>query len=118
MENLEEISLLLDFYGELLPEKQLQFLRLYHEENCSLAEIALEFGVSRQGVYDAVKKAQSALLKYEEKLQLSARQKENEAAIAACLAELQELSCVLQNDKPAEARRLNALGESLKKMVE
>ena len=63
-------SLLFDFYGELLPEKQREFFRLYHEENCSLQEIAEEYGVTRQGVHDAVRKAENSLRSYEEKLGL------------------------------------------------
>ncbi len=57
----ERVSLLIDFYGALLTDKQREFLRLYNEENYSLQEIAGEYGVSRQGVYDAVRKAQAAL---------------------------------------------------------
>ena len=64
------MSMLFDFYGNLLPERQKEFLRLYREENFSLSEIAQEFGLSRQGVYDGVKKAEVALHSYEEKLKL------------------------------------------------
>jgi predicted DNA-binding protein YlxM (UPF0122 family) len=64
------ISMLFDFYGNLLPERQKEFLRLYREENFSLSEIAQEFGLSRPGVHDSVKKAESALYAYEEKLKL------------------------------------------------
>ncbi|MCF0151080.1 MAG: YlxM family DNA-binding protein [Firmicutes bacterium] len=72
LEKLEEISLLLDFYGELLSEKQREFLRLYHEDNLSLSEIGEAFGVSRQAVSDGVKKAETALRSYEDKLHLIA----------------------------------------------
>lgn len=67
------ISMLYDFYGNLLPERQKEFLRLYREENFSLSEIAQEFGLSRQGVYDGVKKAEAALYTYEDKLKLLER---------------------------------------------
>ncbi len=70
LETLIRDSLLLDLYGELLPEKQREFFRLYHEENCSLQEIADDFGLSRQGVHDAVKKAEGSLANYEAKLGL------------------------------------------------
>jgi uncharacterized protein len=75
------ISMLYDFYGNLLPDKQKEFLKLYHEENYSLAEIAHEFGLSRQGVYDSVKKAERALYAYEEKLGLMLRFKKTELAL-------------------------------------
>ena len=90
LEELEQISLLLDFYGCLLSGKQLEFLRLYHEENYSLQEIADEFGVSRQGVYDGVKKAQNALNAYESKLHLVERFKASEAALTELLAEYKD----------------------------
>ena len=73
MEQMSEVaraSLLYDFYGELLTEKQRQVMALYHEENLSLAEIGEEFGISRQAVFDTLKKAEQALQSYEEKLGL------------------------------------------------
>ena len=63
-------SLLYDFYGELLTKRQREVMELYHEENLSLAEIADEFGISRQGVYDALKNGEKALTGYEQKLGL------------------------------------------------
>ena len=73
MEQMSEVaraSLLYDFYSELLTEKQRQVMALYHEENLSLAEIGQEFEISRQAVHDTLKKAEQALLGYEEKLGL------------------------------------------------
>lgn len=67
---IEKISLLYDFYGQLLTEKQRQVMALYHEENLSLSEIGQEFGISRQGVHDTLKKAEQSLLEYEDKLGL------------------------------------------------
>ena len=54
-------SLLYDFYGQLLTKRQREVMELYNEENLSLGEIAEEFGISRQGVHDALHKAQKAL---------------------------------------------------------
>lgn len=74
--NLDDItkqSLLCDFYGALLTERQLQVHRLYHEENFSLSEIAAEFGISRQGVHDALKNSEKSLEDYENKLGLVAK---------------------------------------------
>ena len=73
LDNLYEMSLLADFYGALLSERQQDVLRPYHEENCSLQEIAEELGISRQGVHEALKKAEKTLRDYEVKLGLVVR---------------------------------------------
>ena len=57
----------------MLSHRQQDVLRLYHEENCSLQEIAEELGISRQGVHEALKKAEKVLREYEEKLGLVIR---------------------------------------------
>lgn len=76
-----EISLLYDFYGQLLTAKQRELLKLYHEDNYSLSEIAEEYGISRQGVHDAVKKAEKALYEYENKLGLIGKFSDTEKAV-------------------------------------
>ena len=63
-----ENSLLLDFYGALLTDKQQEIVRMYYECDSGLSEIAQEFNMSRQAVYDMVKKAEHTLLEYENKL--------------------------------------------------
>lgn len=86
-----EISMLVDFYGQLLTAKQQEILKLYHEDNYSLSEIAEEFGISRQGVHDAVKKAEKALHEYENKLGLVKKFMDTEDAITAIDSQLDEL---------------------------
>lgn len=73
IESVLETSLLYDFYGQLLTNRQKEVMSLYHEENLSLSEIAEEFGISRAAVHDSLKKAEKALLSYEEKLGLVER---------------------------------------------
>lgn len=68
-----DISLLLDLYGGLLTEKQQTFLDFYYNDDLSLAEIAENEGITRQGVYDIVKRAKDQLLNFEEKLHLNER---------------------------------------------
>lgn len=68
-----QISLLLDFYGEMLTEKQRDVVELYYNEDLSLAEIAEHSGITRQGVRDAIKRAEAQLLSYEERLGLARR---------------------------------------------
>jgi len=67
------INLLLDFYGNLLTDKQLETLQLYFREDLSLQEIANIYQVSRNAVYDNIQKAIKLLETYENKLQLLAK---------------------------------------------
>ena len=62
--------LLCDFYGNLLTEKQQQFLKLHYEEDLSFGEIAERFGVTRQAVYDSIKSSENSLERYEKALGL------------------------------------------------
>lgn len=66
------MSLLLDAYGDLLTEKQRNFLRLYYEEDLSFGEIARDYGVSRQAIFDSVKHGEEALERFEQALRLVA----------------------------------------------
>lgn len=86
-----EISMLYDFYGQLLTAKQQEILKLYHEDNYSLSEIAEDLGISRQGVHDAVKKAEKALHEYESKLGLVNKFLETEESVAAIDSEIDQL---------------------------
>lgn len=90
-EKMIEISMLYDFYGQLLTAKQQELLKLYHEDNYSLSEIAEEYGISRQGVHDAVKKAEKALHEYENKLGLIRKFTATEEAVAEIDKEIDQL---------------------------
>ncbi len=63
-----KISLLMDFYGGILTDKQLDALELYYNEDLSLAEIAQHTKITRQGVRDSIKRGEAILLEMEEKL--------------------------------------------------
>ena len=67
------ISLLLDFYGNLLSEKQLLIMENYYQEDLSLSEIGEIAGMTRQGVYDNIRRAGNELKQYENKLGLLAK---------------------------------------------
>ncbi len=67
MQNIE-ICVLNGFYGKLLTDKQREMLELFNDFDLSLAEIAEQFGVSRQAVRDSIQRAEKALLEFEEKL--------------------------------------------------
>ena len=65
------IGYLLDFYGELLPDRKRSVMEMYYNEDFSLSEIADEIGISRQGVRDIIKKSEDELYFFEDKLGLS-----------------------------------------------
>lgn len=73
MANSVEISILLDLYGETLTEKQRSYLDCYYNNDFSLSEIAENEGITRQGVRDAIKRAENLLYGMEEKLHFSER---------------------------------------------
>lgn len=62
-----EMTLLYDHYGELLTRRQRECFDLYYNQDLSLAEIAQELKVSRQGVYDNLSRAEAALRELEAK---------------------------------------------------
>ena len=68
MANNVEITILLDFYGDMLTAKQRDFINLYYNDDLSLAEIAENEGITRQGVRDAIKRAEGQLYEMESSL--------------------------------------------------
>lgn len=70
LEKTTRINYLYDFYQSLLTPKQQSYMSLYYLDDFSLGEIAEEYGVSRQAVYDNIKRTEAMLEEYEEKLLL------------------------------------------------
>lgn len=115
-----EVSFLLDFYGEMLTRKQHDFLVYYYDEDLSLSEIAENEGITRQGVRDAIKRAENQLFEMESRLGLAAKFEELKkglAEIEQCADNINEynLSHSLSreiNDNVARIKTLTAfLGE-------
>ena len=61
------MTMLFDFYGEILTDRQKEFFDLYYNEDLSLAEIAENYGISRQGVRDVIVRAEAAMTELEDK---------------------------------------------------
>ena len=68
-----DISRLLDYYGEMLSERQRLAARLYYDDDLSLSEVAEELGISRQGVRASLKKSEETLYDLENRLGLTGR---------------------------------------------
>lgn len=68
-----EISYLLDFYGDVLTDKQRDVMEQYYNDDLSLSEIADNFGITRQGVRDAIKRGEGTVLELEDKVGFARR---------------------------------------------
>ena len=91
MDDLYEVSMLLDFYGQMLTQRQFEILDLHYNSDYSLGEIAQHLNISRQGVYDNIKRGKTALTALEEKLGLMGRflkQKDRAGDIMKLLEEI------------------------------
>ena len=99
-----ETGWLFDFYGPLLTQRQQSLLSLYCEEDFSLSEIAAREGISRQGVYDAVHRAQRQLEDYERQLGLLARYRRLTQGLSQAL----EAICDASGSQAERAREILA----------
>lgn len=107
-------TMLFDFYGELLTDKQKEYFDLHYNEDYSLSEIAEMTGISRQGVWDIIKRAEETLRKTEEKTGLIARFHENQAMIGEIESSLKTLVSMTQGEAKALAEELTAKVQKLK----
>ena len=96
-------TMLFDFYGELLTDKQREYFDLHYNEDLSLAEIAALTGISRQGVWDIIKRAEATLKEIEAKTGLVARF----AARREALADIENRLSALLDSPDAAARRIS-----------
>lgn len=78
IDKMVEIGLLFEQYKDLLTEKQREIVTLYYEEDYSLGEISENLNVSRQGVYDTLKRSEKILREYEDKLHLVSKHNQQE----------------------------------------
>jgi predicted DNA-binding protein YlxM (UPF0122 family) len=105
-------NLLLDFYGNMLTEKQRQIMVLYIEEDTGLSEIATMLKMSRQAVYDAVKSSENTLKTFEDKLKCVERFLSNRAIIIDAVKTLENMPLAGENNK-----KVNKIIENLKKVL-
>ncbi len=109
MDKLFYRTMLLDFYGELLTEKQYSVYEMHFLNDCSLNEIAQELGTTRQAVWDLVNRTEKLMTGYDEKLDLVRKHIEAQRVIE----EIEDILKSAVNESTAEKIR-----NKLKSLVE
>ena len=105
------MTMLFDFYGELLTERQKEFFDLYYNEDLSLAEIAENAGISRQGVRDVIVRAEGRMQEVEDKTGLIRRFEAQRAHLDSIAAAAEEIRTI--NYRQYEDRRLTELADQI-----
>ena len=108
-----EMTLLYDYYGELLTERQRMCFDLYHNQDLSLGEIAQELQVSRQGVYDNLSRAEALLRNMEEKTGCVRRDLQSRKAVRNILAAAKQLQAHPDTDVKALAEQILTAAQGL-----
>ena len=91
MEKKVEVSILCQIYGKLLTDKQYEFIDDYYNNDLSLSEIAENNNITRQAVRDVIKKGESKLFEFEEKLLIMKKMQKQEKQIQEIIAELNKI---------------------------
>lgn len=116
MEELFEVGMLLDFYGQLITKRQYEILDLHYNNDYSLAEIAEHLNISRQGVYDNIKRGKALLNEYEKKLGLVKRFTEQRQKAISILEIINGIDASAMDS--GERERLKAVKEGLQDIIE
>ena len=106
LEKTTRMNFLFDFYQALLTDKQRSYMELYYLDDHSLGEIAESYEISRQAVYDNIRRTEAMLEEYEEKLNLFSKFQERQAL-------LETLEKTIREDNSSKEEML-ALVEQLK----
>ena len=102
MDKKVEVSILCQIYGKLLTEKQYNFIDDYYNKDLSLSEIADNYGITRQAARDNIKKGESKLFEYEEKLGIMKMTLKSEKTIEDVLVQISEIQTNYSDKKIAK----------------
>ena len=109
-----EMTMLFDFFGDLLTEKQRTYFDLYYNDDLSLAEIAEQTDISRQGVRDVISRAENLLREYENKTGIVSRFMQMQADIAVVENAVDHLLNISDGDIKATAEDVKLKLQNLK----
>lgn len=109
LEKMIRMGELFDFYGQLLTERQQEFMTLYYQQDFSLGEIAERFGISRQAIHDNLRRSEKILEEYDQKLELLARTKLMKNKIQTAIEMIENLA----EDFEQQAKILDLLRQVL-----
>ena len=107
-----QMSLLFDYYGELLSQKQRVCFDLYYNQDLSLSEIAAELGITRQGVHDSLSRAEAALGEFERVTGCIARDRRTAKALDKIAGVCRRLQSIPEAREAAQ--EILAAGASIK----
>lgn len=114
------MAMLFDFYGDMLTDRQKEFYDLYYNEDLSLAEIAENYGITRQGVRDVIVRAEAIMTDLEDKTGLMKRFMLMQQQVQAILDAAEKIQTVnyRQYDNPELARLANEITRSAQALKE
>ena len=105
------MTMLFDFYGDILTDRQRELFDLYYNEDLSLAEIAENCGISRQGVRDVIVRAEAAMNELEDKTGLLKRFMRMQSSVDTIVAAANEIKTI--NYRQYENPRLDELADAV-----
>ena len=105
------MTMLFDFYGDILTDRQRELFDLYYNEDLSLAEIAENCGISRQGVRDVIVRAEAAMNELEDKTGLLKRFMRMQDSVDAIVTAANEIKTI--NYRQYENPRLEELADTI-----
>lgn len=115
MDKVYEVGILLDFYGELLTERQYDILDLYYNNDYSLGEISEQLNITRQGVFDNIKRGEKILYDMELKLHLVEKYLEQKKKAEDTISLIKTIDT--SEMKEEELKKLKAVEEGIREII-
>ncbi|NLM26121.1 MAG: YlxM family DNA-binding protein [Firmicutes bacterium] len=118
MEKTIRMNLLFDFYGPLLTERQQDIYQMYFCEDLSLSEVGEQLDISRQAVYDVLKRSSATLEEFEAKLKLVEKHKMQQAALLNIQKQLENIKNQLITSNLTEvAEQISLIQADIQKII-